>query len=219
MRRIPIRIRLGLAFAGAMAVVLALGGVLLYARMADALDRTITGSLRSQLTSVTALIKQADTGLAQGVPAAGGRDTFAQVLDPDGTVLDATPQLNHQPALTSAQFRRASAGSLQVDSSIPALGGAVRLLAAPVDAQDTRLVVVVGAPLSDRDQALASLRRELLVGGPFALAIMAIAGYFLARSALRPVDRMRAETQRLRRRTSAVAYPSPRRTTRSAGSA
>jgi heavy metal sensor kinase len=61
-----------------------------------------------------------------------------------------------------------------------------------VAAQGQRLVVVVGTSLKERDGALADLRSELLVGGPVALLLASLAGYFVSAAALRPVERMRA---------------------------
>src|SRR5205807_3196456 len=40
--------------------------------------------------------------------------------------------------------------------------------------------------------ALAGLKRELFAGGPLALLAVALVGYLVASSALRPVERMRA---------------------------
>jgi signal transduction histidine kinase len=51
--------------------------------------------------------------------------------------------------------------------------------------------VVVGTPLEARDDALATLRTELLVGGPAALLLASLIGYLIAAAALRPVERMR----------------------------
>jgi signal transduction histidine kinase len=67
----------------------------------------------------------------------------------------------------------------------------MRLLAVPIHAQEHDLVVVVGASLVDRDQALASLGALLLVGGAGALLLASLAGYGLAAGALRPVESMR----------------------------
>jgi two-component system, OmpR family, sensor kinase len=53
-------------------------------------------------------------------------------------------------------------------------------------------VVVVGASLEDHNQALANLGVLLLIGGPLALLLAALAGYGLATGALRPVESMRA---------------------------
>ena len=93
MNRLPIRVRLALAFTVAMALVIVAGSSLLYVRLQDALDQSINQSLHAQLAEVTALTRQADTGLQQGIAAAQGRDIFAQVIDTRGNVIDATPQL------------------------------------------------------------------------------------------------------------------------------
>jgi signal transduction histidine kinase len=98
-----------------------------------------------------------------------------------------------------------------VDHSVAANGetGPDRLLAVPVSAQGQRLVVVVGASLADRNQALNALLYQLLLGGPAALAAVALAGHLLARAALRPVERMRQETQRMSGSVSAERVTLP----------
>ncbi|MGZ4480847.1 MAG: ATP-binding protein [Gaiellales bacterium] len=187
-----------LAFTVAVAVILTVSGLLLYLRLQGALDQAIDQSQHAQLAEVRALTSQADAGLAQGVPAAQGGDIFAQVLSTSGGVLDTTPQLRGKSILTPTDLRRALAGPLRLDdSSLKAFHGPARLLAAPSIAQGRKVVIVIGTPLADRNQALQSLRTELLVGGPGALAVVALAGYLLARAALRPVERLRAETQEL----------------------
>ena len=50
----------------------------------------------------------------------------------------------------------------------------VRLLATPVG---RTAIVVAGASLEDRDEALAGLRTQLLIGGPLALLLASLAGY------------------------------------------
>jgi signal transduction histidine kinase len=51
---------------------------------------------------------------------------------------------------------------------------------------------VVGADLPQREHALDVLTGALLIGGPLALALAALAGYALASGALRPVEAMRS---------------------------
>jgi signal transduction histidine kinase len=51
--------------------------------------------------------------------------------------------------------------------------------------------VVVGAPLDSRDEALGNLTTQLLIGGPAALLLAALAAYGVATAALRPVESMR----------------------------
>ena len=58
---------------------------------------------------------------------------------------------------------------------------------------DETFVVVVGASLEDRDDALAGLLAQLFVIGPVALVLSSLAGYLLAAAALRPVEAMRRQ--------------------------
>jgi two-component system, OmpR family, sensor kinase len=193
MNRLPIRVRLTLAFALAIAAVVAAGSLLLYDRQAASLDRTLDQSLHVRAVEVAALVKEADPGLGEAPPAPVGDATgsFAQVLDAHGTIHDQTRGLGEQPLIAGAAFRRAQRQPLLV-TRVRRFGSDMRLLAVPVRGQEQRLVLVVGAPLRSRDQALASLRSELLIGGPFALVLASLIGYLVAGSALRPVERMRA---------------------------
>jgi heavy metal sensor kinase len=166
--------------------VLAATGFVLQHRLATSLDKTIDQGLRTRAADVAAFVQQAE--LKDSPAASGG---LTQVLDRRGRIFDATPQLRRNPIITPAQLRRAWNGSVLI-RRVPVLGEETRLLAVPVHAQEQRLVVVVGAPLDARDQALADLRQELLVGGPIALLLASLLGYLVAGAALRPVERMRA---------------------------
>ena len=193
MSRVPIRLRLTLAFAAAIAVVVAGGGWLFYHHLASSLDQTLDQGLRARSADVAALISQADPGLREAPPApvAAATGTFAQVLDSRGRIHDETRGLGSQPLLDPSQLARARDAPLTVER-VHRLGTDVRLLAGPVPAQGQRFVLVVGAPLQSRDESLANVRDELLVGGPFALLLVCLIGYLVAGAALRPVERMRA---------------------------
>jgi heavy metal sensor kinase len=189
---LPIRLKLTLAFTGVMALVLAATGLFLYLRLAAQLDATLEQGLRSRTGDVSALVQQADKGLTDAVRsrAVDVGASPAQILDSHGRVIDATPGFQQRPLLTTAELRQVSVGSKFFDRTQPS--GPVRLLATPVHAQGRSLVVVVGASLEDHDQALANLGVLLLIGGPLALLLAALAGYGLATGALRPVESMRA---------------------------
>ncbi|MHB1243814.1 MAG: sensor histidine kinase [Gaiellaceae bacterium] len=184
----PIRIRLTLAFALAMAAVLAATGLFLYVRLGSALDRTIDQGLRARAADVAALVEQADTGLREAGYLRGPDNGFAQVVEAQGVVVDATPGLANQSLLDDSQLERARRGASffvrEVDDE------QVRLLALPVVAQDQRLVIIVGTSLEPRSDALSELVGQLLLGGPVALLLASLGGYVLAAAALRPVERM-----------------------------
>ena len=190
MSRVSIRLRLAFAFALAMAVVLAVGGLLLYQHLQSSLDRTLNQSLRARATDVAALVSQADQGLSQSPVLANDGRGFAQILDRRGRIFDQTPGLRRRPLLPPRVVARASVSPVYVGRA-HLDRESVRLFARPVRAQGQRLTVVVGSSLETRDDALLTLRNELLVGGPAALLLASVLGYLVAGAALRPVERMR----------------------------
>ena len=197
---VPIRLRLTLVFAVAMAVVLAAMGLFLYLRLGVALDRTIEQSLRSRADDVTALVHETSSGLKETQPThlAEQEQGFAQVVDPSGVVVDSTTALVGRSLLSDAQLARATGATVMVDRApFPGSDDPIRLLATPVTTEDEGrlLVVVVGASLEERADALESLRRQLYVGGPIALLLSSLVAYTLAAAALRPVESMRREAE------------------------
>jgi two-component system OmpR family sensor kinase len=182
------------AFAAVMALLLAAAGMFLYLRLGATLDATVDRGLRSRAGDVSALVKQADSGLAQAgrSPLTEQGESLAQILDVRGRVVDAPPPLRDHVLLSRAELGRAARGTILVEhGSSPVGSGRVRLLATPVSAQGRRLIVVVGASLEASRDAQRELAGLLLVGGPVALLLASLAGYGAAAGALRPVELMR----------------------------
>jgi two-component system OmpR family sensor kinase len=196
LRRLPIRLRLTVAFAGAMALVLAGTGAFVYLRMENALDASVDQGLRSRASDLGALVRQSDEGLTEagGSPLTERGENVAQILDPNGKVVDGTPRLRSRPLLGAAERRRSLRGTLFLERShVAGFDAPVRLLGAPVSAQGKRLLVVVGAPLDDKREALQSLLLLLALGGPVALLLASLTAYGVTAAALRPVESMRQE--------------------------
>jgi two-component system, OmpR family, sensor kinase len=194
--RLPIRIRVTLAFAAVMAIVLTAAGFFIYAEMGSRLDESIDNGLRSRAGEAATLVQSEETGV-------GASDTnrliesdesFAQVLTPSGVVEDATGQLGDEPVLSAGDLEWAASDStfFELDAGVvPGIEGEVRLLATPVDTVRGEMIVVVGSSLGDRDEALTNLATLMLIGGPVALLLASLAGYWVAGTALRPVEAMR----------------------------
>jgi two-component system, OmpR family, sensor kinase len=204
MSRVPIRIRVTLAFTLVMAALLAGLGLFIYNRVDSQLNETIDQGLHGRIAEAVTIVNQSDPDeLREGRLLAESEESFGQILTPDGRVLDTTTQLGAAPTLGAADRRAAAAGQIFVErSDLPESDGPARLLAAPVRAEGRDLIVVVGATLDDRDDALNSLARVLLIGGPIALLLASLAGYAAATAALRPVDAMR-------RRAAAISADEP----------
>jgi two-component system OmpR family sensor kinase len=191
--RVPIRIRVAAAFALAMAVVLAGSGWFLYARLGSHLDQALARDLRLRTQDLAALVRHGGSLTA----ASGGRlvergESYAELLDSNGRVLDATRPLGRTPLLRADQVRRALTREITVDlKTVPGLDESSRLLATPLTVRGSTDVLAVGATLQDRAETLASLRDVLLIVGPVALVLASLAGYLLAGLSLRPVESMR----------------------------
>jgi two-component system, OmpR family, sensor kinase len=186
--RIPVRLRLTLAFAAAMAILLAILGLLLYTRMESALDNAVDRNLRGRADDVEALVRHGGIGLPQGV-------TFAQVLDENGRIVDSTPEFR-DPLLGRADVERVGSGSFLVERRVPGSDELARLLVVPVDLDGLRRVVVVGESLEAKGDALENLLTLLLVGGPLLLVLSSVGAYLLAGRALRPVNAALARERR-----------------------
>ena len=198
-----------------MALVLIATGLFVYLRLGDELDASIEEGLRSRADEVSALVRQSDSELRQ--PRARRlseqEDSFTQILDADGTVVDTSARARSRPIITGEEIARARMGTIVVsDESVPAVEeGEARLLATPLQARGRDLIVVVGTTLADRNEALGNLRTLLLIGGPIALLLASLAGYGVTTLALRPVERMRREASEITTAEPGVRLPVPHR--------
>jgi two-component system OmpR family sensor kinase len=191
MSRIPIRIRLTLAFVLALGIVLAALGWVVYTRFEDSLNENTDRALRSRATDIAALIDSS----GPRIPGAGGErfieseESFTQILDGKGTIVDATSRASSRALLTPDEVRRArDEGSLTLTGDdVVEEGDPARLFAVPVG----DYTLVVGQATDDNAESLTTLRLLLGIGLPIALILASLAGYAVAAAALRPVEAMR----------------------------
>jgi signal transduction histidine kinase len=191
--RLPIRLRLTLAFGVAMAAVLTAIGVFVYLRVGDALLTSVDQTLHSQSAEAISNVRRGEPRLTDRDVSGG--TTLAQLLAPDGRVLRSSP-IGLAPLLHAPLPR----GSAYRSVSLHAPEGDWRLLA--VRSAGVPGVVVVARSLEPREESLSRLFRELLFAAPLGLLLACLAGYALASAALRPVEAMR-------RRAASVTAASP----------
>lgn len=195
----PLRLRLTLAFALSMAAVLTGLGAFLHARLGTELLRGIDFELRSRAGVIATALD--NTG---PVPVDAGRDVldpdeaFAQVLDSSGAIVDASESVRGRPLLSRAQLRQVSRATF-FTQRVPAVDDLARLLAVPASAGGRPVIIVVGANLGDRRDALVRLRILLLTAIPAALLLASGIGWLVAGAALRPVERIRSEAATISR--------------------
>ena len=190
MSRVPIRLRVTLAFSVVMAILLTALGFYVYSRFDTELSEQIDQSLRTHGDDIASLVAHRD--LSRSVALLGREESFAQVLTPAGRIYATTPQLGDHPQLTPAEAARAAHESFVVTRPhVQSIQGQARLLARPARGRGQTYVVVAAATLDDRNESLRNLRTILLIGGPVALLLASLAGYAVSGAALRPVEAMR----------------------------
>jgi signal transduction histidine kinase len=174
-------------------------GVFVYLRFSAELDNTINSGLRSRAADLVALVKEADSGFGEGSRSLVGRsESFAEVLEADGTVVDSSEAVGNQALLTQGELRAALRGPLIVNRGpLPGLEESSRLLATPVTSRGHERVVVVGTSTGARDDSITDLLQLLLLGGPVALILASLAAYGVAALALHPVEAMRARASEI----------------------
>ena len=205
MSRIPIRLRVTLAFAASMLVVLALTAVFVYERVEDKLNESLDEGLRARADDVAALVAtgggEAGTLRLDQQRVLETEDAFAQVLRTDGlpgrpSAVDgrggaATLPESVGTVLDRDEADRAGAGPVFVTRPVPGIPADARILARPVTASDRVSIVVVGTTTEDRDETLSGLLTTFAIGGPIALLVASVLGYLVAGRALTPVEAMR----------------------------
>jgi two-component system, OmpR family, sensor kinase len=205
--RLPIRLRLALAFAPVMAVVLVVLGAFVYFRLERSLTASVNGDLAAQLEEI-------------GKRAARGGSPFEPFTDPDTHVLSefldengrrlSSGGLRLPPFLSPAEARRVIAGAtITRDGDLRGLQGDWRLRAVPLAFENRRIMVAVAASLRERDNALNHLLVQLLIAGLAGIALTVLAGYGFAVGALRPVEAMRRRADEISSATPSSRLPVP----------
>jgi heavy metal sensor kinase len=206
MRGLPIRLRLTLPFALAMAVVLAAMGLFVYVRVGQSLLTSIDQNLRAQAGESAGHLEHGrgllDRDAASGV-------TAAQLAAANGRVLESVPAPLPALSSTAARARVLAGGTAWWSSKISGRRDEWRLHAVPARANGERAVLVVAQTLAPREEALHRLARELVLGGPAALVLAILAGYLLAAAALRPVEAMRRRAAAISASTPGTRLPVP----------
>lgn len=194
----PVRARIVLAYAVITALVLGGASVLLVSRLGAEGRTAVDAGLRSRASIILrdAVHESGDVGgpgRAEGI--LDEAEVIAQVFGPDGRLLESTPALGSRALLPPAQIASTDRPvSFEKKVRVRGVTQPARLLASRAP---NGFVVVVGTSVEDSREAVAALRRLLLVGGPLVLVLTSIVVWALTGVALRPVERMRSEAEAL----------------------
>jgi two-component system OmpR family sensor kinase len=193
--RLPLRVRLVAGFSATMLLVLTAAGAFVYWRVQFALDRQLDGDLTADTRRLTPLVKP-DGRLVPDVSQVVGSELY-QVLDREGHLISASPTLMTRPLISPATTRKALEEPVNKDigALLPTTRDPLRVYATPLpgNREQKAAVLVVAVPRNHRDEALLELLGQLAAAGLGALLVTAVVGDLLARFALRPVERYRAQ--------------------------
>jgi len=186
----PIRLRLAALFATGTALVVGVGGAV----FVNELSGGLTNSLATAIESRAALIVSASrthpaVALEASKPLANA-STFAQVLSPTGAVRSSSGSEARGALVTAATLTHLPTHGVLLPHNLRG-GDNALLFIERMPGRDS--VLVVGTSLQTVDEALDNIEASLLIGGPIAVLLAAIASYLLAGAALRPVERMRGQ--------------------------
>ena len=204
--RLPIVVRLVLAVAVTMSLVLGGATALVYERVQHALDQQLDADLATYYHDL-----QGDLRAGHRL---GGPDGSAyQVLDTRGRVIQASDLVRAKQLLTPAEVSSATNGStvhrdfgglLSLDPHT------LRIRAQTVRLSDHNTVIAVAAlRRGHRDEALRELLAQQGIAAVLTLIAASYVGYRTARAALNPVERYRRGAATLADSTSGVRLPVP----------
>jgi heavy metal sensor kinase len=204
--RLPLRLRVALAFAVSTAIALVALGAFVYLRVEATLDKQLRDALDGQME---ALLDHPEGERPVTARQSAG-ESFAQVLTTDGELIASSAQV---------------VGMLASDADLPEREGQKIVVDRVVELRDNATtekestilqlrregdqILVVGTPRDDADDALDDVRTQLLIGGPLALLLASLLGYLVAGTALHPIERMRARAASISAESHGERLPLP----------
>lgn len=189
------------------AVTLTLGAV----GLLSTLEHSLTSN-RDALSRARAVdfAKQARTGTLPRLLTDIGEDFVGQVVGADGTVLASSSGITGENAISSVKGAT-YAPTLRTLRDVPDDSETedYRVWVLKAATGSGPVTIFVGASLESVNEAVASLRKALLVGVPVMLALLALATRVLVGHALRPVEDIRAEVAAITDKALDRRVPTP----------
>jgi two-component system OmpR family sensor kinase len=187
---LPIRARLAIVCAALVGALVIGLGALVYLRLEADLRAAADDGLVSRAEQLIAE-PPSDSTIDPGPSDVG--DVFAQIVNRDGTIVAATPGLAPGSVASTADLA-ALEGPRYFEALVATTGEPVlaRVLETPAD---HGRVIVTGVAFDDQRETLDRLLNLFGLAGLVAIVFAGGVGWLVARSALRPVERMRVESE------------------------
>jgi heavy metal sensor kinase len=197
---LPIRWRLTLWYSGILALMLVVFGSGLYVYFRNSLQASIDTKIRSIGDVLSSSMTESQNPTVflnferylENVLGKRPKGKFIQIMDRSGRIGAKMSDIEAETLPVSfATVERALAGEVvyeTVEKSRPRL----RLVTIPiVEKSKTTSIVQVGTSLEEFDETMNRLLIILIIGIPTAISLTVVIGYFMAKKALKPVDKIR----------------------------
>jgi len=201
-----IRLRLAIVFAIASAILLAVGGWLFVSVLSSSLMNSIDSQLAVQAGHGSSYLTSNPT-ISATTSGTNAPEYVVQVIDGANRVRASSAEAGNQPILLPAVLGQARAHEVLITQKHD--GEDQRVLAQPFPGRSSWLVLA-GVSLESFDTTISRVTTELAVGCTLFVLVAALGAFVLARSALRPVERLRREVATLSERTIPEAVGVPR---------
>ena len=202
----PLRVRLTLWYGSALALVLIIFSVVLYAITARNLRNAVDQSLEETATAAVRSLEERgflplidEEELLSQFPELARIDKFFQIFSPSGTITIRSPNIKqHEVPLSRTALDATFNGRTVFESAKYPNEPPLRLISVPIIYRGTLLYIVqVGTSMESIEDTLRRFLVLLIVAVPIALAVSLAGGWFLAGRALRPVDAITLAAQRI----------------------
>jgi heavy metal sensor kinase len=202
---LPIRARLAVVCATLVgALVLGLGTIV-YLRLEADLRASVDDELRLRAETI---VREPVSGSILAVGPSDVGDVFAQLLTRDGAVIAMTPGLGPD-AIPAPDELGAIDGPRYLETFVRTNDEPVQVRVLATPAPGDR-ILVVGVAFDDQREALDRLRTLFGLAGPVAVVLAGAVGWLVAGAALRPVERMRIESEAVSGSDPGRRLPVPR---------
>lgn len=196
----PIRVRLTLWYVGLLALVFLVLGGFLALRLRAGLVGGLDASLATRAAQISLGLQNGCEGEFQDVSDASlvglpQGESGAQLLGPQGNVLETTGDPAAEQPLLTAELVRAVLGGDTVKETVQTGPDeeSFRMLAVALPSNTCLGVIVVATSTEEVRRSVRELLIQLSIGGPIALVVAGLGGWWLAGRALAPVARMTRE--------------------------
>jgi len=189
-----VRTRTTVAATLVVGVALVLGAVFLVNRQQVSLTSVVETGAR--LRAIDLVSELEDGSLPDDVAVPTEDEAFAQIVDSAGKVVRASPNLNEEPRVVDLVPQLGETEAITV-SNTPVGDNPFRIVATAASIDGHSYSVYVGASLEPVENSLRGLVQTLVAGVAILVLLVAATTWFVVGRALRPVEEIRAEVDRI----------------------